>query len=72
MDRLGLTKGSVSPTGLINDKDNAVEFYFDKDLLSQEFIGIHPNHNTSTLFLKPDELVKAIEHTGHKVILIEI
>ncbi|MBE6038360.1 MAG: prolyl-tRNA synthetase associated domain-containing protein [Anaerofustis stercorihominis] len=72
MDRLGLTKGSVSPMGLINDKDNAVEFYFDKDLLNRELIGIHPNHNTSTVFLKPADLIRAIEHTGHKVIFIEI
>lgn len=71
-DRLGLTKGSVSPTGLINDGENAVEFYFDKDLLKNPLIGIHPNHNSATLFLKPEDLLAAIENTGHKVNLIEI
>ncbi len=71
-DRMKLTKGSVSPMGLMNDEDNSVEFYFDKDLLDNPLIGIHPNHNSATLFLKPEDLLKAVERTGHEVILIEI
>ncbi len=71
-DRLGLTKGSVSPTGLLNDPEKTVEFYFDKDLLNNPLIGIHPNHNSATLFLKPADLITAIEKTGHEVIYIEI
>ena len=72
MDRLYLTKGSFYPMGLLNDKENTVEFYFDKDLLTKPLIGIHPNHNSSTVFLSPEDLLMAIRKTGHEVILIEI
>lgn len=71
-DRMKLTKGSVSPMGLLNDEENSVEFYFDKDLLKKEFIGIHPNHNSATVFLKTTDLISAVEKTGHEVIYIEI
>ncbi len=71
-DRLKLTKGSVSPMGLMNDPEKTVEFYFDKDLLKNPLIGIHPNHNSATLFLSPEDLIKAIESTGHEIVYIEI
>lgn len=71
-DRLSLTKGSVSPMGLMNDKENLVEFFLDKDLLERPYIGIHPNHNSATLFLKVADLITAVEKTGHVVKIIEV
>src|SRR3989344_5731758 len=40
---LGLTPGSVSPFGLINDGDKRVRVLVDKDLLERETVGFHPN-----------------------------
>lgn len=60
MGYLGLTPGSVTPFGLFNDKDNSVIFYLDKDF-KDSIIGIHPNTNTATLYLKTSDLLKLIK-----------
>lgn len=53
---LGLTKGSVSPLGILNDKDHIVTILIDKDIKNISEIGVHPNINTATVFLNPKDL----------------
>ena len=53
---LGLTKGSVSPLGILNDKDHIVTIIIDEDIKNISEIGVHPNINTATVFLKPKDL----------------
>ncbi|MGO5051225.1 prolyl-tRNA synthetase associated domain-containing protein [Lachnospiraceae bacterium LCP25S3_G4] len=55
---LGLKQGSVSPFGLMNDLDHAVEFFIDKDLSKEKRLGIHPLENTATIFLSFKDLDK--------------
>lgn len=55
---LGLKQGSVSPFGLMNDTDHAVEFFIDKDLSRCKSLGIHPLENTATVFLSFKDLDK--------------
>lgn len=55
---LGLKQGSVSPFGLMNDTDHAVEFFIDKDLSKCKSLGIHPLENTATVFLSFKDLDK--------------
>ena len=50
---LGLTPGSVSVLGLMNDKDWYVDLLVDKELLDQEYMGCHPCMNTTSLKIKP-------------------
>jgi Ala-tRNA(Pro) deacylase len=64
---LGLSKGAVSPIGLINDTGRAVEVFLDKKLREAEAIGVHPNDNTATVFLSFDDLCRVIASTGHEV-----
>ncbi len=64
---LGLSKGAVSPFGLLNDADKKVEFFLDTSLQGCEFIGIHPNDNTATVFLSEADLVSFLSSLGHKV-----
>lgn len=47
--RLGLTPGSVSPFGLINDTDGSVRVIIDADLRAAERLVFHPNINTASL-----------------------
>src|SRR5204863_8741745 len=49
MTHLGLTPGSVSPCGLIHDREHHVRVYLDRDLRSAGRISFHPNINTVTL-----------------------
>jgi len=64
---LGLTKGSVTPLGIINDKDRLVTIILDKDLVGEKLL-CHPNVNTKTLSINYDDLIKIIEYTKHKYI----
>ena len=64
---LHLTKGSVTPLGILNDKDHAVEVIFDKDLQQDLPIGIHPNDNTATVWVKLEDLVSLIRAQGNSV-----
>lgn len=69
---LGLTAGSVSIMGLINDHDKSVTLAVDSDLLKNEYIGCHPCINTTTLKIKTEDILnKFIPYTGHSLNIIE-
>src|SRR5215212_3316087 len=46
---LGLTPGSVSPFGLINDADGSVRVLIDQDLKGADRLIFHPNINTASV-----------------------
>jgi Ala-tRNA(Pro) deacylase len=49
MAELGLTPGSVSPFGLINDADGSVRVLLDRDLRGADRLIFHPNINTASV-----------------------
>ncbi len=67
---LELTPGSVSPFGLINDKENKVCVVIDKKVWNSEYVSFHPNINTETLELKGEDFQKYIKSLNNKLILI--
>ena len=70
---LNLTKGAVSPFGLLYDKEGKVNFIIDRDLTSPEtnnIIGIHPCDNTATVFLEYADLIKLVKKTNNNNIEI--
>ncbi|KAB3525616.1 prolyl-tRNA synthetase associated domain-containing protein [Alkaliphilus serpentinus] len=69
---LKLSKGAVTPLGVINDESGSVEVVFDQDLIGKEKLGVHPNDNTATLWISYEDLVKVIEETRHKIVYIQI
>ncbi len=70
---MNLYAGAVSPLGLLNDKELKVTFYLDKDFKQgKQIIGIHPNDNTATVWLKSNDLIKLIEESGHTVEVIKL
>ena len=72
MKYLGLTKGSVTPFGLLNDENKAVEVAIDRGLMGKPKIGFHPNTNTATLWLSYEDLMKFIKNRGNKVHFINL
>lgn len=73
MNILNLIAGSVTPLGLLNDKELKVIFYLDKDFLKdKQIIGIHPNDNTATLWLKVTDLIDMIKEHGNQVNIVEL
>lgn len=64
---LGLTPGSVSPFGLINDKDHLVHAVIDEELLQSEKVGFHPNINTGTYVVTREDFKKYLAWTGNMI-----
>lgn len=70
---LNLTSGSVSPLGLLNDKEHKVIFYIDIELLNDNgIIGVHPNDNTATIWLKTKDLIDIIKEHKNLVNIVEL
>jgi len=69
---LGLSTGAVSPFGVINDTDCTVEVVFDKDILEYERIGVHPNDNTATVWIRPQDMEMIIKNHGNVVTYLDI
>ena len=67
-EHLGLTPGSVTPLGLMNDEKAEVKFFIDRSFLSEPgIIGVHPNDNTATVWLKAADLIDIIKEHGNAV-----
>lgn len=60
---LGLTPGSVSPFGLINDIENHVHVFFDNCLQKAERISFHPNINTASIVLQFGDFLRFMHST---------
>ncbi len=72
-DILGLTPGSVTPLGILNDENRIVNFFLDRDFESEPgLIGVHPNDNTATVWLKTADLVNIIKRHGNFLCITEI
>lgn len=73
MTILNLIPGSVTPLGLLNDQELKVSFYLDKEFLTgKEIIGVHPNDNTATLWLKVEDLITLIKDHGNEATIINL
>lgn len=73
MNILGLIPGAVTPLGLLNDTDGKVILYLDQDFFKGEhLIGVHPNDNTATVWMKTDDLTDIIRTYGNNVVITDL
>lgn len=68
-DILKLDPGSVTPLGIINDRDNKVKIVIDKDLAGMKIL-VHPNVNIKTISINFDVLIMFIKYKNHDYILM--
>ena len=61
----GVTPGSVTPFGAINDTEARVTVVLDAAMMAHETLNYHPLVNTMTTSIARDDLVKFLESTGH-------
>ena len=71
-EKLGLEPGSVTPLELLNDSHHEIPFYLDSYFNDQPRIAIHPNDNTATIWLKPQDLLKVIKDSGNPVKVVKM
>ncbi len=70
---LDITPGSVSVLGLMNDRENKVRLLIDRDLLTQESIGMHPCINTSSLRIRTVDLTeKLLPAMAHEPTVVDL
>lgn len=68
MQILNLIPGAVTPLGILNDVEHKVEAFIDEDFMKEEaLIGIHPNDNTATVWMKTSDLIELLEEYGIKI-----
>ena len=73
MKLLGLTAGSVTPLGVLNDEERKVTVFLDRDFFEESgLIGVHPNDNTATVWLKAEDLVRLIGEHGNRIHVVPI
>ena len=71
-EHLGVRSGSVCPFSIINDTDKNVQIFLEKSMMEQDVVNYHPMLNTMTISLKPNDLIKFIEHTEHEVHIVDL
>lgn len=69
---LELTPGSVTPFGLINDKQRRVTVILDEAMLDSERVNFHPLHNAASTTLRSTDLLRFVRALGYDPIVIRL
>ena len=69
---LGLTPGSVSPFGILNDANKEVLVVVDSDLRGAARVGFHPNVNTATVVIRGHDFERFLEASGNVVKYVKL
>jgi Ala-tRNA(Pro) deacylase len=72
MAKLGLTPGSVSPFGLINDAGGSVRVLIDQDLRGADRLIFHPNINTASVVVSWADLERFLASRSNTVRLVTL
>ena len=72
LDLLGVVPGAVTVFGLINDADGRVQVVLDAALLEHETINAHPLTNEATTSIARADLLRFVEATGHRPLILKV
>lgn len=68
---IGLTPGSVTPFGVLNDQNRKVNVFIEESFFEcPGIVGVHPNDNTATIWIKTNDLTEIIKEHGNEVFII--
>lgn len=71
-EHLGVRPGSVCPYAITNDNNNDVMMVLDASMMDHAILNFHPLINTMTISVKPADIVRFIESTGHTPHIIDL
>ncbi len=71
LEVLGLTPGSVTPFGLMNDTQKRITLVLDEDLLKHEQVNFHPLHNAASTTITSSDLLKFVRALGYEPIVVD-
>lgn len=69
---LGLTPGSVTPFGLINDRQRRVTVILDEEMLDNEWMNVHPLHNAASTTIRSADLLRFVRALGYEPIVVRL
>ena len=69
---LGVTPGSVTLFGLINDTERRVTVVLDEGLLAHDPVNFHPLRNDATTAISSADMLKFVRATGHEPIRLAL
>ncbi|KAL0483665.1 prolyl-tRNA synthetase associated domain-containing protein [Acrasis kona] len=69
---LGVTKGSVTPLAIINDKEKKVTLLLDEAILGYDKLIAHPLSNDASTVILVGDMKRFFEHTGHEYQIINL
>ncbi len=73
LELLNVTPGSVNILSLMYDKTNNVQLLIDEDLLKNEYWGMHPMINTTSLKIKKDDILNVyLKFVHHEPIFVKL
>ena len=71
MAKMGLTRGAVTPFGILANEEKDVIVYLDKDY-ENKIMGIHPCDNTATVFVNTRDVVKLLKEHGNEIHFVKM
>ena len=73
MSIMHLIPGAVTPLGILNDEERKVILYLDQSFFEgRGLVGVHPNDNTATVWLKAQDLVSIIRAHGNEIHIVGV
>lgn len=75
LEKLGVTPGSVTPFGAINDtgpEEKRVTVVLDKEMLEATQVNYHPLINTATIGLSPEDLQRFLVDCDHLPLILDL
>ena len=69
---LVLKKGSVTVLGILNDTECKVKVLIDSDIKEFNEVGVHPNENTASIYLKLEDIIKILKLNNINYTFIEL
>ena len=71
-NKMMLLPGTVSPFGLLNNRDKDIQVYFDQEIVSEERMCFHPNTNEKTIFVNTEDLFTFLKEIGYEPHVIQL
>jgi Ala-tRNA(Pro) deacylase len=71
LEVLGVTPGSVTPFGLINDTQKRVTVVLDRGMMDNESVNYHPLRNTASTTIKTPDLLKFLRALDYEPIIVD-
>ncbi len=69
---IGVAPGSVSIFAVCTGEQRRIQIVFDSELMKMPEVGFHPNVNTATVLMRPDDAITFLSSCGYAPRVVEL